>query len=246
MEANILGQDDQGCGVEVFDENNNRHSISINWGGTIHKHSTENYPLQPENRTPDEQRIMTQVEERAKYAAQQEFPDAEILHPMWDPAHVEAGLRSLASYDVEAFHEEFREFYEAIQDPKEYVQDPEMDEPTAVVNKPLRFSDDQLVDVADLVVEYQLETGQDRVVGSYPSWPTEETLVLHLPKVELAEDFVYEDQMEDVVVSHVMAQIRDIYLNMGEDPPEEYRVEGIGKLHIVGDEGWMERQSTTG
>ncbi|QPV65039.1 hypothetical protein I7X12_05680 [Halosimplex litoreum] len=188
---------------------------------------------------------MTQVEERAKYAAQQEFPDADILYPMWDPDHVEAGLRSLSSYDVEAFHEEFREFYKAIQAPKEYVQDPEMDEATAVVNKTIRFSEDRVVDVADLVVEYQRENGQDRVAGSYPSWPDEETLVLHLPKVELAEDFVYEDQMEDVVVSHVMAQIRDIYLNMGEDPPEEYRVEGIGKLHIVGDEGWMEAQPTT-
>lgn len=154
---------------------------------------------------------------------------------MWDPDHLEAGLRSLSSYDLDDFHDEFRDFHEAIMDPKGYVGDSAMDEDTAVVNKVIRFRDEQVLDVSDVVVEYHRDTGEEKVAGSYPSWPLFEQLMLHLPKMEVVDEFVYEEEMEDIVVSHVMAQIRDIYLNMGEEPPREYQVEGIGKLDIHGD-----------
>jgi hypothetical protein len=178
---------------------------------------------------------MTQVEERARFAAHKEFPDEDILHPMWDPAHIEAGIEAFGNYPREKFLTEFRDFYEAIRDPSQFIDDPRMDPETVTANLSLHFRNGKILDVSDLVFEYKHTDGSEHVLGETRSVPPEEELIVFQPYVEFADDFDYEQQFQGVVLSHLMAQIRDIYLNMGEDPPPEYRVEGIGKINIVGD-----------
>jgi len=236
METEILGHDDHDCGVQVFDENGHEHRLTIAWDGSIREHGTDDYPHKREERTEEEQRIMTQVEERAKHEAQQAFPDADIVHPMWDPSHIEAGIEAFGNYPKEQFLTEFREFYEAMRDPSQCIDDPQMDPETVTVNRSLHFRDGEILHVSDLVFEYKHPDGSEHVLGEARSPPPEEELIVYQPYVEFADDFDYEQQFHGVILSHLMAQIRDIYLNMGEDPPPKYRVEGIGKLNIVGDD----------
>jgi hypothetical protein len=234
MECTILGNTDEDVGVEVMDENGNEHIVEVAWNGEV-EHFVDDYPHKREERTEEEQRIMTQVEERARFAAHKEFPDEDILHPMWDPAHIEAGIEAFGNYPREKFLTEFRDFYEAIRDPSQFIDDPRMDPETVTANLSLHFRNGKILDVSDLVFEYKHTDGSEHVLGETRSVPPEEELIVFQPYVEFADDFDYEQQFQGVVLSHLMAQIRDIYLNMGEDPPPEYRVEGIGKINIVGD-----------
>jgi hypothetical protein len=205
------------------------------WDGSVRGHENDDYPHKREERTEEEQRIMTQVEERAKHEAQQEFPDADIVHPMWDPSHIEAGIEAFGNYPKEQFLSEFRDFYEAMRDPSQFIDDPQMDPETATVNRSLHFRDGEILNVSDLVFGYKRPDGSEHVLGEARSPPPEEELMVYQPYVEFADDFVYEEQFQGVILAHLMAQIRDIYRNMGEDPPPEYQVEGIGKINIVGD-----------
>ncbi len=234
MQTEVLGHDEKDCGIEVYDENGNRHAITISWDGKIREHGTQDYPLEPEDRTDEEQRIMTQVEARARFAAQQEFPEADILSPMWRPEHIKAGIEAFSNYPMEEFLNDFREYYDALRDPMQYIDDSPVNEESIIINVIVHFNDGEVLDVSDVGIHYKLTDGSEHRTGPLPSYPNKE-LIFAMPELEFADGFEYEEEFADVIMSHLMAQIRDIYLNMGEDPPAEYRVEGIGKLNIVGD-----------
>lgn len=235
MKANLVDHDDDGIGIRLYDERESEHTVEVDWDGNVVFHGNDDYPHSPEERTEEEQRIMSQVEERARYEAQKQFPDADILDPMWDPEHIERGLEAMTNYPIEEFKDTFWDFYAAVDDPSPLVSDPEMDPETAMANKLVRFRDGAVVDTSDVSVDYERHDGQSNSVGSVPDYPDDERLVLSLPVMDFADDFSFPEDFYDIVIAHLMAQIRDIYLNMGEDPPAEYRVEGIGKLRIVGD-----------
>lgn len=235
METEYLGKKKGKVGIKVLDERQSPHKVEVGIDGEILFHGTNDYPHKREERTEEEQRIMTQVEERAKHAAQQEFPDADIVHPMWDPSHIEAGIKAFANYPLAKFHEEFRDFYEAMVDPWAFIDDPDLDPKTLLVNRSVHFRDGEILDFSHLVFEYARTDGTEHRQGAVPSIPDEEELVIYQPHVDHADDFDYEDQFQDIIMSHLFAQIRDIYLNMGEEPPEKYLVEGMGKIDIVGD-----------
>jgi hypothetical protein len=235
METNIIGHDKEDCGVEVFDERGNRHAVTLSWDGTVWEHGTDDYPHKREDRTQEEQRIMSQVEARAKYAAQQEFPDKDILDPMWDPEHLEAGLEALANYDLTEFHTEFRDFYDALNDPSEFIPHDDFELGNIAVFKVFRFQKKRIVDVAPVMIRHHINDTEAENFGELPDYPEDEQIVCSIPALDFDDDFEYEDDFQDIVVSHIMAQIRDLYLNMGETPPDRYLVEGIGKHDIHGD-----------
>ncbi len=236
MKINILGHDSQAIGVEVYDERDVRHIVNVEWTGGIEKHTLDedSYPFEKEDRTDEEQRIMTQVEARARFAAQQEFPDADILSPMWRPEHIKASIEAFSNYPMEEFLDDFREYYDALRNPMQYIDDSPVDKESIIINVIVHFNDGEVLDVSDVGIHYKLTDGSEHRTGPLPSYPNKE-LIFAMPELEFADGFDYEEEFADVIMSHLMAQIRDIYLNMGEDPPAEYRVEGIGKLNIVGD-----------
>lgn len=233
----ILGSDADAIGVEVYDERDIRHIVNIEWSGEIEKHTCEanTYPEQREDLNDEEQRIMLQVEERARYTAQKEFPEEDILHPMWDPAHVKAGIKALGNYPLEQFHESFEEFYEAIIDPESFIERSPIDETSVVVNTSVRFREGDVLSVDGLEITYKTPDGREHCMGGLPDYPEDEQLVISLPKMDFDDDFDYYEDFQDTVMTHLFAQVRDIYLNMGEEPPEEFLVEGIGKYKIIGD-----------
>jgi hypothetical protein len=237
-QVEVVGYDDEDIGIDVFDERDNKHALQVGYTGEIVFHGIDDYPHKPEDRTQEEQRIMSQVEARARYAAQQEFPDEDILDPMWDIEHLEAGLEALASYDLTEFHDQFRDFYEALADPGPFLDADQFDIDDLVISKFFRFRGGEIVDVAPVVVEHFHTKSDDSDVtysAPVPEYPHDEQIVCSLPVLDFDDDFVYEDEFQDIVVSHIMAQIRDLYFHMGEMPPEQYQVEGMGKFDIHGD-----------
>lgn len=234
METSILGHDEKGCGVEVYDENGNRHAVSINWEGEVFEHGTQDYPLKREDRTQEQQRIMSQVEARARYAAQREFEDEDILDPMWDIKHLERGLKALSRYPLEDFHQQFRDFYDALRHPGQFITDG-FDLGEVAVFKSFRFQDAEILDVAPVFVRHYTSQTTADDYGTKPHYPPDERIVACLPPMDFEAGYQYEDQFHDLVTGHLLAEIRDCYLHMGEMPPEEYQVEGIGKFDIHGD-----------
>lgn len=234
MDCNILGHREHDVGVEVIDEQGHVHTVEVRWDGEV-EHYVDDYPHKREERTEEEQRIMSQVEVRAKYAAQQEFPEEDILDPMWDIHHLEAGLEALSRYPLDRFHEEFRDYYDALVNPGAYITDADFDLNNVEVYKVFRFRESELLDVAPVFLQYYDDAGEPHPVGTFPDYPEDEQIVCVIPPLEVPDDYEYEAQFHDLVVSHVMAQIRDLYFHMGEMPPEEYQIEGIGKLNIHGD-----------
>jgi len=237
MECEILGHREDDVGVEVIDEKGLVHTVEVGWDGeVVHFFDKEDYPHDPEDRTEDEQRILFQVQERAKYEAQLEFPEEDILDPMWDPRHVESGLEALNNMSDEWFAEHFREFYEGLNDPAQFVDDPKMDIETAIVYYPFRFRDGEVIDVSTMEIAYQYEdrTGGDHYQAT-DNFPAEERLTLLLPRMDFKDHITFENDFRDIVNNHIMSQIRDIFRNMGETPPEVYQIEGFGKMDIHGD-----------
>jgi hypothetical protein len=237
METEITGShEEQGIGVDVYDENEKYHWVVVMWDGEIDVHETDDYPHNREERSHEEQVLMSQVEERAKYAAQMEFPDANILDPMWDPRHLERGLEALSNYPLDQFHRDFRDFYDRLAQPEGAIPDSHLPIQAINIHKPFQIdADNRIVEVADVFFYYETGESESHVVGSPPDhWPDEETMDCMLPGLDFEDHVTFEEDFHEVLVVHLMAQIRDIYLNMGEEPPAEYRVEGIGKQDIYG------------
>lgn len=237
MDTNIIGHDEEDCGVEVFDERGNRHAVTMSWDGQVWEHGTGDYPHKREDRTEEEQRIMSQVEERAKYAAQQEFPEEDILEPMWDPEHIKRGIEALKAYQLDDFHREFRDYYKALQNPAKYASDPRESVvvESARIYKAFTITPDNRIDeIDDVALSYECQDGSDGSAGRVREMD-DSLIVCAMPALDIGADFDYEDEFHKLVITHLIAQIRDIYLHMGEEPPEEYKVQGVGKLNIHGD-----------
>lgn len=238
MKAEIAGvKEGSSIGVRIFDQNEHEHRITVNWDGSVRVHETDDYPNDPADRTQEEQAIMGQVEARAKYHAQQEFPEADILHPLWDPAHLDRGVDALVNYELGEFWEEFREYYEALQDPYAFIEADrsKVPSPSFRVHKTFTLTDDNRVDEVEPVTVYYDLDGEEAFDGPGIQ-EFENRILLNMPRMEFDDDFAFEDEFHEIVLRHLLAQIRDVYLNMGMEPPEEYAVDGFGKFTINGDD----------
>ncbi|AEM58735.1 hypothetical protein HISP_16105 [Haloarcula hispanica N601] len=237
MKVEYLGKKQGRIGIKVIDEKSSVHKVEIGLDGEIVFHGNDDYPYQPEERSEEEQRIMSQVEERAKYAAQQEFPEEDILEPMWDPEHIKRGIEALKAYQLDDFHREFRDYYKALQDPAKYASDPRESVvvESARIYKAFTITPDNRIDeIDDVALSYECQDGSDGSAGRVREMD-DSLIVCAMPALDIGESFDYEDEFHKLVLTHLVAQIRDIYLDMGEEPPDEYKVQGVGKLNIHGD-----------
>lgn len=238
MEVEFIGEDEEVVAFDVIDPNGNKHELDVarDSEGTITYHGTDNYPHERENRMDEEQRIMSQVEARARFAAHQKF-DERFVDPMWDPAYVERGIQALSKYPLEAFHEKFRDFYEALEDPRPYVDDPAHDPGGEAIVKAFGISSlNEIEVVSDVVVQYETASGRAEKTAPHPEYDEYDLIGCALPRMTFEDEITFENDFHKVVLVHLKCQIRDIYRNMGEDPPAEYDVEGVGKLEYFGDQ----------
>lgn len=228
-----LGQNDEEIGVQVFDERDIEHVVHVTRDGAVSEHYADVYSHKVEDRSEQEQRIMSQVEGRAKYAAKREFEEADILEPMWDVPHLEAGLEALSRYSLGKFHREFRDFYDALDDPGAFITGE--------------------FDIEDVEVSnsYHSREGSSSTSGTSPSGTSPATAPptttapsrvsprgtqrLHSPGVGVRRRLRLRGVVPGSRHSASPGVDSGLLPPRGRDAPEEYQVEGIGEFDIHGD-----------
>ncbi|WP_181685383.1 hypothetical protein [Halorhabdus salina] len=228
METEITGSHpDQGIGVNVYDENGHYHWLAIMWDGLVDAHETDDYPLEPADRTDDEQRIMTQVKERAKLAAQQEFSDADILTAEWKPAELDRAMLALEKLHVDDFAEKFRDCYRMLTDP---ASEPEVqeEESAEILHQPFLVNDDdEVAYVPTPVLQYRGDDGEVKFTHKESRYeellgePHLTKFTITLPPIRFKDgDYEFPDGFQIFIIEHLLAQLRDVYRHVGEEPPE--------------------------
>lgn len=232
MKAKIAFENDEGIGVVLFDQEDNEHRIKMNWDGEVIVHQQDAYPHSEAERTEEQERIMRQVQERALFEAHHET-DADVLDPDWVPMVLQQAADAVRVADRDDFVEWFRPLYDAVREPERFVDEPDLDVVTRVRQGLFLHEDDgHVVAVSDPAIQYDRTDGtthtenpaEDPPAGTVP-------ILISLPHLTFErEDFTFPESFRALLVNHFYSQIRDVYLNMGEEPPEEYRVEGYGKI----------------
>lgn len=231
MRADVIATDDTGIAIGVIDNEGNEHRLALTWDGTVDVHETDAFARDPAERTAEEERTVQQVEERARFEAHHET-EGEILEPTWRPANLEAAMDAIRAAGDATIREHFRELFDAVQNPEQHV-----DGHLSTVHRVrqglcVNPDENELATVGELqFVEYVDGGTGEETVGSDPTC-SDGTLFarITLPPLEFQrDDFTFPESFQGLLVSHFMCQIRDVYLNMGEEPPEPYLVEGAGK-----------------
>ncbi|WP_136688848.1 hypothetical protein [Halorhabdus amylolytica] len=169
---------------------------------------------------------MTQVEERAKLAAQQEFPDADILPAEWIPEELNRAMLALEKLHVDDFAEEFEECYRMLTNPASVPEVPE-DSAEIIFAPFLVNEDDEVAYVPTPVIKYRDESGEAHYThkeSRYEELLDEPHLTkfpVTLPPLEFKDgDYEFPDGFQIFIIEHLLAQLRDVYRHVGEEPPE--------------------------
>jgi hypothetical protein len=237
MEANILGHDDRGLGVEIYDPNGNRHTFELDWDGNIEKHGQDVYPKDSTKRTDEQERVMQQVRARARFAAHQEFSDKQIIDSeSWIPQKMERAMDVVRTLPTDTFVEHFQDYYDAVRDHTGQNIDDDV-QSVVRIRQYIHIDDNEFIGSTTPSIEY-LDSDEILQVThkNAEKHPTADSFLLTLPPLTFErDDFQFPDSFQALMVSHLMCQIRDIYLNMGEEPPVEYQVQGMGKPKTLHD-----------
>ncbi|WP_146418385.1 hypothetical protein [Haloarcula hispanica] len=210
----------------------------MDWDGNVTNHGQDVYPLDASERTDEQERLMQQVRVRAEYAAHAHFEDEEIIEdPAWLPGEIERAMEVIRTLPTETFAEHFREYYDAVRDHTGERIDDDVQSVDRVRKHIYISADNEFVDSSETSIQYTDTSGETRVtVESATDPPSADRFVVTLPPLTIErDDFEFPESFQALVVSNLMCQIRDIYLNMGEEPPTEYQVEGIGKTTTLHD-----------
>jgi len=244
MKTEIIGIRNGIIGVRVIDKRGNLHLVEIDIEDerTNHTHAQEAYPLDSENQTKEQQRIMNQVEARARFEAHTQT-EYDILLSDWDPRQLHRGITALQNMPIEEFDKAFREYYHALINPeqtkKEYgitegsVEFPGEPQIVLIMKGFCINEQNEVVDVLpDMYIYYTNDqTEQTYTAGTSASCSDETTQLTPMlpPFVSISDDFSYPEDFRASVINNLICQIRDIYRNMGEEPPENVDLEGFGK-----------------
>lgn len=220
MKARIAGTTDNAIWVQLWDNENREHRVKLNWDGNVAFHEQDAFPVEESERTAEQEDVIQQVRLRAKYAAQFET-DADVLAPDWNPAILEDAIEAIERLDSTTFDQYFREYYHEVQEPSVDVPV----EQVRLITKGLRVENAELVDVGP--VAYHVERGPGDLEWLGGGDTIDANVVLHVPPLEIESGFG--ERFREYLVHHLRCQVRDVFVRMGEQPPEEYQVDGYGK-----------------
>ncbi|WP_323677349.1 hypothetical protein [Halorubellus sp. PRR65] len=227
METEYLGRKKGKVGIKVFDDNGGTHKVEIGLDGELIFHGTDDYPHRPADRNQEERRITNQVEARAQYAAQQEFPEEDILPFEWHPDKLEKVVTAIQQHPDDEFERDFRAFYDAIQHPP--VDRPREEVDLVIVGVRLDDAHEHIEHVTEPIVGFR-EDGEVEMRGPHADVACH--LTLNSPVYEF--DWAFGPQFREFLALLAKCHVRDAYLHMGENPPEEYMVKGHGKIRFFG------------
>lgn len=227
MQCEILGHTDEDIGVEITDENGIEHIVEVEWDGGI-RHFVDEYPDKPEDRTKEEQRIMTQAEHRARYAAQKEFPDADILPPSQLPEVVERAIEATQQMDAERFAEEFWELYDAIENTEDHLPEGVSAEQASCIAFAFTITpDNEYGESGDVDILYRGNDGEVRSTAQPDGFLENDAYaMLYFSPGGFPYEVEYPDEFFQEVQANLVFQVRDLLERMGRDIPETYQVKG--------------------
>ena len=236
MEAKIIDKDERGIGVRVTDNNDIGHTVAVGFDGDIQGHSQEGYSDDPTERTPNENEHVTQAREYARYHVWKETE--------YEPFPVEKNLpgikrvrEALQELSMEQFRELFEKLYHQVTgkfpgktppvalpsgvDPDDWVLfmvDVYLDDDgtiEAVSDIHLRHYDQN----RDVTTQWNDDPFPDRKADA---------------RIQLGFDYVNSlEAFPDYLDYHLRCQIRDCYIGAGMEPPQAYRVLGLGQDEIT-------------
>lgn len=156
MKGKIAGEDKEGIGVTVIDDNDVEHQIAMDFEGEIEAQGQDGYPSNPADRTNEEDESVSQARRYAKYRVYQEtgydtVPNTE------NPDRIAAVLLALIALDDEQFTEYFGTLYEqaASHDRADVV--PPLDLPQEV------YSEEFLIYKQNVYLEEDLDAIQEQL-----------------------------------------------------------------------------------
>jgi len=247
MKAEIIGIKEGVIGVEVIDPNGNSHLVDLAVDNEEENdyHGQDVYPHSSSERTEEQERLMNQVFARARFEAHTQT-EYEILRDGWDPRQLRRGIDALENMPAEEFDEAFREYYHALINPektkeeyditKDSVEFPDEPQVSLIMKGFCIDESNKVVNVlSDFCIYYSNEDAEmNYTTGTFASCSDNLTQITPMipPFKEPPDDdddFVYPEDFRGFMIHNLICQIRDVYLNMGENPPEQYNIQGFGK-----------------
>ncbi|WP_049922229.1 hypothetical protein [Halopiger djelfimassiliensis] len=245
MKAILGDEDENGVGLRVIDNNETSHGIHVGFDGEITYHEQNGYPDDPDKRTYSEGEHVSQARRYAKYYVDQET-EYDTLPWDLDADQFEAVRQALQDLSVEEIKRYFGDLLS--QSLSHYADDPDVDigdttrpealpaeqiggEDAVIYKQEIYLDDDGAIEaVSGIGITYYVARGERKTVwrGDAPDRePDARVELFPAPLVDPAP-------FRDYLVYNLRCQIRDCYLMMGLEPPEEYRVLGHGQYRFTG------------
>ena len=164
---------------------------------------------------------------------------AEVLISAKDPKEIDWALQALETMPVDSFAEQFRTCYEMITSPESFG---EVTARTAqIIFQPFYVgADNDVTAVPRPVLQYK-RNGEvlmtEEEPGTFDQPGTKFTITL--PPMTFADgEYEFPDGFQIFCIEHMGAKIRDVYIDMGEEPPEQVDIdrEFPGKLLTAADD----------
>jgi hypothetical protein len=246
MDAEITGETDELLGVSVIDNNDIEHIIDLNKAdGEVTGHTQDGYPNEASDRSYTEGEYVGQARNYAKYYVAEETEHETI---QWDlnPERFETVRSALSDLSTEGLEEYFDDLF--AQSLSHYADEPDVDigdisrphdlpddmiggDDTALYKQDIYLDEDgEIGATSGVIVSYYVAKGDRRTVrhGDAPDRePDARVEVSPTPFVEI-------EPFRDYMVYNLRCQIRDCYLMMGLEPPQEYTVLGHGQYRFTG------------
>lgn len=222
MKAEITGWEDDQVGVYVYDAQDRQHGVVFNPDGSIAHHQIpEPIPLETADRTDAEKQLLDEIRHRARFEAHTQT-ECDLIQPSWDPQSIRRIIDVIEQLPADDFEQHFHSTYHQLQDPPHLPI-----ENIDVLVKKLKFANNAFT-TSDLLV-VGIEDDEYSFVNkeAEPDWDAD--AVIALPPMQFDFEF---DGFRGYLIHHLKCQIRDIYTQMGEQPPEDCQLEGLGKLEV--------------
>lgn len=131
VQASIEGGDEEGCGLEVIDNNGIEHWIEVKYeNGEISYHESGGYPDEPTKRTPEGNEHVEQARRFAQYYVYLER-GYDTVPSQTHPERINAARVAITSLSESEFDQFFGDFYQQLRSYDHPSVDPIVDIPSA-------------------------------------------------------------------------------------------------------------------
>lgn len=245
MDGEIKDVIEEGVGLKVVDNNGASHKIVVGFEGDIVAHAQDVYPDETEARTTTERETVGHARRYAKYHVAQET-DHDTIPWDTDPDRFETVRQAL----LDLSDEEIEQFFGDLlaQSASHYTTDPDVDtgdlarphelpadkigpEGAVLYKQEIYLDDtDEIEATSGVLITYYVAQGERRTVRHGDAPDREPDAQVELSPAPL----VTPGPFRDYLAYNLRCQIRDCYLMMGLEPPQQYRVLGPGQYRFTG------------